>query len=81
MQAAVTALAGEGKARIARLCIDGKPIATLRSGESAWCWKIAYDESLARFSRECRFFCANELFLLNFPRGLFREIATLACST
>jgi CelD/BcsL family acetyltransferase involved in cellulose biosynthesis len=53
MQTAVTALAGEGKARIARLCIDGKPIAamvTLRSGEMAWCWKIAYDESHARFS-------------------------------
>ena len=23
---------------------------TLRSGASAWCWKIAYDESFARFS-------------------------------
>jgi hypothetical protein len=53
VQAAVTALAGEGKARIARLCIDAHPIAvivTLRSGGTAWCWKIAYDESQARFS-------------------------------
>jgi hypothetical protein len=30
-----------------------KPIAalvTLRSGSTAWCWKIAYDEGFARFS-------------------------------
>jgi len=53
MQAAVTALAAEGKARITRLCIDARPVAamvTLRSGETAWCWKIAYDEGEARFS-------------------------------
>jgi hypothetical protein len=53
MQAAVTALAAERKARIARLRLDAKPIAalvTLRSGETAWCWKIAYDEGEARFS-------------------------------
>jgi CelD/BcsL family acetyltransferase involved in cellulose biosynthesis len=53
MTAAVGALAGEGKAEISRLCVDEKPIAvivTLRSGASAWCWKIAYDESHARFS-------------------------------
>jgi CelD/BcsL family acetyltransferase involved in cellulose biosynthesis len=53
MGAAVTALAEEGKARIARLCVDAQPIAaivTLRSGNTAWCWKIAYDESRARFS-------------------------------
>jgi CelD/BcsL family acetyltransferase involved in cellulose biosynthesis len=53
MTAAVSALAGEGKAQVARLCIDARPIAamvTLRSGATAWCWKIAYDESRARFS-------------------------------
>lgn len=53
MQRAVTSLAAEGKARILRLCSDGKSIAsivTLRSGDAAWCWKIAYDEDKARFS-------------------------------
>ncbi len=53
MTAAVGALAGEGKAEISRLCMDENPIAamvTLRSGASAWCWKIAYDETYARFS-------------------------------
>ena len=45
---------GDG-ARI-RLRVDGgrrHPIAamvTLRSGAAAWCWKIAYDESYARYS-------------------------------
>src|SRR5258706_16381132 len=53
MTSAVTALAGEGKAQVARLCVDAHPIAamvTLRSGSTAWCWKVAYDESRARFS-------------------------------
>jgi len=53
MTSAVGALAGQGQAAIHRLCIDGKAIAaciTLRSGHSAWCWKIAYDEEYARFS-------------------------------
>ena len=51
--AALTAFAGEGKAKISLLRVDARPIAalvTLRSGASAWCWKIAYDESFARFS-------------------------------
>jgi hypothetical protein len=33
--------------------LDGRAIAalvTLRSGDTAWCWKIAYDESLSRAS-------------------------------
>ena len=50
---AVTALAAEGKASIARLMLDGRAIAaivTLRSGNTAWCWKIAYDEAYARYS-------------------------------
>jgi hypothetical protein len=53
MQAAVIALAGEGKARIDRLFVDARAIAaivTLKSGSAVWGWKIAYDESFARFS-------------------------------
>jgi CelD/BcsL family acetyltransferase involved in cellulose biosynthesis len=53
MITAVSALAGEGKARVARLCAGERPIAavvTLRSGAAAWCWKIAYDEDYARYS-------------------------------
>jgi hypothetical protein len=50
---AVSGLAAEGKASIARLSLDERAIAalvTLRSGDTAWCWKIAYDESLSRAS-------------------------------
>ncbi len=53
LQTAVTDLAGEGKARVARLFLDTRAIAAiivLRSGATAWCWKIAYDEQFARFS-------------------------------
>jgi CelD/BcsL family acetyltransferase involved in cellulose biosynthesis len=53
LQSAVTALAGEGKARIDRLFIDMRAIAALvvlQSGRSAWAWKIAYDERFARAS-------------------------------
>jgi Acetyltransferase (GNAT) domain len=53
MEKAVTALACEGKARISRLCVNDQAVAalvTLCSGATAWCWKIAYDESRARFS-------------------------------
>jgi CelD/BcsL family acetyltransferase involved in cellulose biosynthesis len=53
MTAAVAALAAEGSAQIVRLCVDSRAVAALvilRSGASAWCWKIAYDESRARFS-------------------------------
>jgi CelD/BcsL family acetyltransferase involved in cellulose biosynthesis len=53
MEAAVTGLARNGKAQVARLSAGGTPIAaivTLRSGATAWCWKIAYEESYARFS-------------------------------
>jgi hypothetical protein len=49
----VSALAAEGKASVARLALDGRAIATivtLRSGDSAWCWKIAYDEAYSRSS-------------------------------
>jgi CelD/BcsL family acetyltransferase involved in cellulose biosynthesis len=57
MTAAATALAGEGKASVARLAMDARAIAAmivLRSGAvneaTAWAWKIAYDERYARFS-------------------------------
>ena len=39
--------------RIDRLMHDGHPLAaaiTLRSGDAAWFWKIAYDEEFARSS-------------------------------
>ena len=50
---AVSGLAAEGKVTIDRLFVDGCAIAAaivLRSGRSAWFWKIAYDEAFARFS-------------------------------
>ncbi len=50
---AVGGLAAEGKVSINRILVDGRAIAaaiTLRSGRGAWFWKIAYDESFARFS-------------------------------
>jgi hypothetical protein len=57
MTAAVTSLAAEGKASVARLAVDARAVATmivLRSGAvneaTAWAWKIAYDERYARFS-------------------------------
>jgi len=53
VKAAVGGLAGEHKVAIDRLVLDGKPAAvgiTLRSGDAAWFWKIAYDENLARYS-------------------------------
>jgi CelD/BcsL family acetyltransferase involved in cellulose biosynthesis len=53
LQTAVTGLASEGKARVARLFLDAQALAAivvLRSGATAWCWKIAYDERFARFS-------------------------------
>jgi CelD/BcsL family acetyltransferase involved in cellulose biosynthesis len=46
-------LAAEQKVSINRLLVDGRPIAatiSLRSGHTAWFWKIAYDEDFARFS-------------------------------
>jgi CelD/BcsL family acetyltransferase involved in cellulose biosynthesis len=50
---AVGELAGEGKAQIDRLSVGARAVAAmvvLRSGATAWCWKIAYDESFARAS-------------------------------
>jgi CelD/BcsL family acetyltransferase involved in cellulose biosynthesis len=53
LKTAVVALAVEHKAAIDRILLDGLPIAaaiTLRSGDGAWFWKIAYNEAQARFS-------------------------------
>jgi Acetyltransferase (GNAT) domain len=57
MRSAVTDLASEGKASVARLAVDTRAIAAmivLRSGArnaaTAWAWKVAYDERYARFS-------------------------------
>jgi CelD/BcsL family acetyltransferase involved in cellulose biosynthesis len=53
LEAAVSALAASGKARADLLLVGDRPIAaaiTLLSGDTAWCWKIAYDESFARYS-------------------------------
>jgi len=53
LRTAVGELAAEGKVSIIRILVDGRAIAaaiTLRSGRCAWFWKIAYDESFARFS-------------------------------
>jgi CelD/BcsL family acetyltransferase involved in cellulose biosynthesis len=60
VQRAVMALAADGRARIDRLIRGGTAIAatvTLTSGHTAWCWKIAYDESLARFSPGVQLVC------------------------
>jgi CelD/BcsL family acetyltransferase involved in cellulose biosynthesis len=53
MTRAVNELAVQDRAAIYSLRVDDQAIAAcivLRSGQSAWCWKIAYDEAFARFS-------------------------------
>jgi len=53
LEAAVGTLARDGQAAIVRLMLGGQAIAALivlRSGDTAWCWKIAYDERHARTS-------------------------------
>ena len=50
---AVGGLAADGKAALNRIFIDGRAIAvtiTLRSGDTAWFWKIVYDETFAQYS-------------------------------
>ena len=51
--AAVNGLAAEGKVAINRIFIDGSAIAVtimLRSADTAWFWKIVYDENFAQHS-------------------------------
>jgi CelD/BcsL family acetyltransferase involved in cellulose biosynthesis len=53
VKAAIRGLAAERKVAINRVFLDGRPVAaaiTLRSGDTAWLWKAAYDEALARYS-------------------------------
>lgn len=53
IRAAIDGLAAEGKVVVERILLDGRAIAAavvLRSGRGAWFWKIAYDETYARFS-------------------------------
>jgi CelD/BcsL family acetyltransferase involved in cellulose biosynthesis len=60
VESAVAGLAAEGKVRIDRLQVGGRPIAavvTLRGGDVAWTWKIAYDESYARYSPGVQLMC------------------------
>jgi CelD/BcsL family acetyltransferase involved in cellulose biosynthesis len=52
-RAAVGGLAERGQARIDTIRVAGKPVAmlvSLSAGTTAYSWKIAYDESFARFS-------------------------------
>jgi CelD/BcsL family acetyltransferase involved in cellulose biosynthesis len=74
MEQAVIGLAQIGKARITRLTLDDRPIAalvTLQSGATAWCWKIAYDETFSRFS-------PGVLLLLDATQNLLDD-PTIAC--
>ena len=53
MERAVTALGAEDKVLIHSLRANGKAIAiviALKSGDSAWGWKVAYDEAYASYS-------------------------------
>lgn len=53
VRSAVAGLSSDHRVAVDRLVLDGQPAAvgiTLRSGDAAWFWKIAYDESLARYS-------------------------------
>jgi CelD/BcsL family acetyltransferase involved in cellulose biosynthesis len=53
VEKAVAALAADGRARIDRLMLGDRAAAaciTLTAGDTAWCWKIAYSEAVARFS-------------------------------
>ena len=50
---AIPALAQRGRCLIETMSLDGKPLAigiTLEHGRTSWLWKIAYDETYARFS-------------------------------
>ena len=53
VQSAIAALGAERRVRIDRLTRGDMPLAaaiTLRAGDRAWFWKIAYDEAHASFS-------------------------------
>ncbi len=53
MKNATSGLAEQGKASVSQILIDGRSIASaisLRSGDTAWFWKIAYDENYSEYS-------------------------------
>ena len=60
VQSAIAGLAAQSQATIDRMLLDRRAIAatvTLRSGDTAWCWKIAYSEGAARFSPGVQLIC------------------------
>ena len=60
VETAVTTLAAQGQARIDRMVLGGSAIAaaiTLSAGDTAWFWKIAYSEGVARFSPGVQLVC------------------------
>ena len=66
-------LAADGQVRIGRLLFNCAAIATtvpLTSGDTAWCWKIAYNEAHARSSPGVQLVCDLTDSLLAEPRAL-----------
>jgi hypothetical protein len=60
VEAAVAGLAADRHARVDRVLLDGRAIAatvTLQSSDTAWCWKIGYNEDVARFSPGVQLVC------------------------
>jgi len=60
VEQAVTALAADGHVRIDRMMLSGRAIAatvTLSSGSTSWCWKIGYNEGIAKFSPGVQLVC------------------------
>jgi CelD/BcsL family acetyltransferase involved in cellulose biosynthesis len=73
VQSAVRGLAADGQVRIDRLLFNGTAIAatlTLASRDTAWCWKIAYNEGLARSSPGVQLICGLTDNLLSQPQPL-----------
>jgi CelD/BcsL family acetyltransferase involved in cellulose biosynthesis len=73
VQSAVMGLGADGQVRIDRLLFNGAAIAatvTLMSGDTAWCWKIGYNEAHARSSPGVQLICDLTDSLLMEPRPL-----------
>jgi len=72
VRSAVMALAADGQVRIDRLLFNCAAIATtvpLTSGDTAWCWKIAYNEAHVRSSPGVQLVCDLTDSLLAEPRA------------
>src|SRR5262249_15647734 len=70
-RSALVALATHGQARIDRLLVANRTIAiavTLLSGNTAWLWKIAYDQSLVRALPDVQL-------VLKFTHSLLADVA------